>query len=238
MYTAQNSAEPSRTAPSQAFPPHVSQCWHRCPDGRFKPADKNWVSSSLFHIISFNIFKTHSYPSYVLLTERFAATVTSCTSLSPCSFDTQGLSPGLQCHSPVPSKLFSGFIQGKQMRPPCPAEPHTPLKSQEAIPSPKPAGPTAAGVPLPAWKCAPAFPTRCHLDAPWAWHSLGSREAIQGLPWASHRHCTEQAQLPAGFPWHTLHPSSMPQISFSPLHIKQLPHRYQPGFLYTNPAFI
>lgn len=131
----------------QGFPTtRASQSWHRCLDGRFKPADINRVSSSLFHAISFNIFKTHSYPGYILLTGRFAAT--GCTSLFPYSFDRQRLSHGLQCHTPVPSKLFCGFILREQMRSPCPAEPHKPLKSQQAstqtlhtaMPSPKPAG--------------------------------------------------------------------------------------------------
>lgn len=88
------------------------------------------------------------------------------------------------------------------MRPPCSAEPHKPLKSQQAS--------TTHSHPLPKtyrWshyepgKRAPAFPARCHPHAPWAWHTLGSREAIQGLPLAFHRHCTEQAQPnPQGFP--------------------------------------
>lgn len=117
------------------------------PDGRFRPADKNCVSSSLFHVVSFNIFKNHSYPSHVLLTERFAAT--GCTSLFPYSFDTHRLSPGLQCHTPVPSKLFCGFILRSRGDPlPC-RPPHAAqvTRSQHpatahSIPSPKPAGST------------------------------------------------------------------------------------------------
>lgn len=150
------------------------------PDGRFRPADKNCVSSSLFHVVSFNIFKNHSYPSHVLLTERFAAT--GCTSLFPYSFDTHRLSPGLQCHTPVPSKLFCGFILRSRGDPlPC-RPPHAAQVTRSQHPAtahshplPKTCRLNTAGVPL------SVFPAHCHLRAPWAWHTLGSREAIQGL---------------------------------------------------------
>lgn len=115
----------------------VPQHWHRCPDGTFKPADRRCVSSSSFLIISFNISMTHSYPSYFLLTNRFA---TGCTSSLPYLFSTQGGITWLAVPSPSPIQALlwlypeqAPACRADQTRPSCPAkpsaEPHTPLKT-------------------------------------------------------------------------------------------------------------
>lgn len=103
------------------------------------------------------------------------------------------------------------------MRHPCPAEPHKPLKSQQAstqtlhtaMPSPKLEGWAAAGVPLWAWKASLSLPSPLPSPRSPGLAHPGKQRSNPGaaLGLAQTLHWGGPAQ-PAGCSWHTLLPPS------------------------------
>lgn len=128
--------------------------------------------------------------------------------ISPIHLIPRGVSSGLLCHNPDPSKPFCGFIPREQTRPPCPTEPtHHSSHDKPALkhctqPSPLQ---NLQGQQLQVSHCQPGKepqPSRyaaiSMLPGPGThWEAEKQSRAAQ----AFHRHCTEEAQLnPQGFP--------------------------------------